>query len=1298
MSFISEVEDLCNYELNKFLIEKDIKISKAIELLKFVLENKVDNSDLDGTMDMFNLFEQLLDPNRNRNDNFTNINRLITGYEGFVRKVFYMTQRKSYTEDKMKALTYHLKIVLKNANINMSKEQKNIFFGDNKDENVLNSLFRNEPVLQVLHFLKFNRNDTAHKNPEINIRTFSTYIHSIVCCYLLVIVIFSKELQGVIEVEQGDNDYENELEEFLSEFEFFDSKFNYILLYEDLALNENEKKQFAKINWNMVIDLEQTQLTDGLFGTIRVDLENRLNIETLILDENEFEYKTTRNTLYWIKATGTMSSKSSLLENNSLYGWKDKYYEPLGNLTKEFSENSDISKRNIVFICSRNFKLLEEIILILNRNFKKSVTFVLFEDISNKFTIDFKSMVHCVDSKFTFNKSIQLLEKWESPYLQKGMSLNQIHIPSKFTENKLIAITEVEHNKIKRYFTLVFPNMKNYYDENSNKSFFQGRTITWKEIFYTERLDIEREITNSLLREIELNLKLRNLELINFAHHPGAGGTTVAKRICSFICKDYPTLYLEKGDIDCIEDIIFLYEKTNSTIFVVIDNLQSNQFNAKELLNKLEEKSIKAVILNVERSFDFKNNKYCLPSELTNNELKKFIEKYSGYYTDFPQVVEKIKANNDRKMLTPFYLGLIIYEKNYVKLDEYVKLILRSIPQNQKDILTMIAYYTYFSNQQNGLPANYFRKLLKLNDEDNVILQQSCFKSPLNKIIIEQDALRWSMLHRLVAEEVLKSEIGLNNIDKLNIGNLAKYSIKFIETIRETSINLKEDSINVLASIFVLRKDEIQLTDIFSDAIDTEPIVRAFDKKFTMVINTLERKEFQFEVLEKLAEEFGREQRHFYGHLARIYYHYNEHAKAFAAIEKAISIASKDQGDSYYDSTLHHIKGMCYKTEAQHIIQQFHNNEEILKDFDTTFKAIKNKYNLAIGEFEKTRRVNTKSEHGYISQIQFASRIVDFCFNYYKEIHNITNYKEFFEYDDSIIKWIQKIIADSTNLLHSIKYLSQENISNYIKTEEVKLMKYFKESDILIKMWNKLLQDTSIDSTLIRRNIITTRLASVNYKIDKISEFHAREMKNILEEIFIHDPKDFDIKTYVELAQILKIPHEQIIKKLLACEAKRPTLQAKFYLYALAILQNVQNDIFSDSTEELIKDCRDFNIITKTFSNNTYCPEWIGIRNKKLSILKTHEVGEWNKKFFKNSSEVEKKLYRFKGLVKKSRDVKQGYIEILDSKNNGTNLTVLYVPGSANHDSSDENKRFVEFNIGLSFFGPRAFNVQNAKL
>ena len=104
------------------------------------------------------------------------------------------------------------------------------------------------------------------------------------------------------------------------------------------------------------------------------------------------------------------------------------------------------------------------------------------------------------------------------------------------------------------------------------QGFYRGETVSWLELDIG--VDVDREIAADLREAVENDLLNRDSRRISLHHYPGAGGTTVARRIAWDLHDSFPVLMVEQAEdaIGLVDRVRRIHAMTDNATLVVVES------------------------------------------------------------------------------------------------------------------------------------------------------------------------------------------------------------------------------------------------------------------------------------------------------------------------------------------------------------------------------------------------------------------------------------------------------------------------------------------------------------------------------------------------------------------------------------------------------------------------------------------------------------------------------------------------------------------------------------------------------
>lgn len=1136
------------------------------------------------------------------------------------------------------------------------------------------------------HFKRFYtcRNEEGHLFKDVGFADIFANLNSILIIYLYITSLFADKLKQKT-IHQPSITTTTDWSILSQYCGNFAKRQTYVLVIDKLNYSINELALIGNIKWDFIFDLDESSESNGFFYAIKNSNKFPYVINRIVHtndDRGKINATFPDNTVFWYYVKGCKSILRSLPPTNKIVDWRIMYGRFTQDLMREYyTKRYSLSLTPIkVIVLSKDVERIKDIIYAIKGmdiNLP-SIDFVFANENNSELT----ELCNEISGKMI---SIPKTALWDGLMGIEGV-MNSVtpstktFLPCHSSKGNNVEIPESTVASIKQYFQIIHLSILNENQEQiTNKTFYQGRRISWKEL--DNHLDVDRNITRDMIKMIRnLLVKRVDSEIVYLTHYAGTGGSTVARRIAYDIFKDFPVLFLNEmissyGEIQLTEKLLQLYQLTELPCLVVVDNSNITKQQIEILEKVVANRLAKTVFLLVESTFSDPvqdSKKFYIPAILEKNETDRFITKFSVEYKEKADSFQAIPIDNPNSC-NPFFFGLIANEKEYTTIEKYVNKRLEKISEKEKDLLLLLSFCHIFAiGKFREVPHYIISKFLDI-DEEYIRLRKHTKNHKIYDLIIETDDLSWRTIHPLIAEQVLNILLGINDLNKLNPFELKKFSIHLIKTLRNISENRNSAVLEFLHNIFILR-DVDNINEDF-DETDSDMSDNLYNKKlFSKLTNALDNNNNRFEVFEVLTEEFPDENPHFWGHFSRLCSIDRRFDDAIHMIDTALSLED--------DFIFHHIKGMCYRTELYR-----------LKDMCWGKKAENEKYGLLIWKyFEKAsesfkiaREVAPLKEHGYIAFVQMVIQMIDFEYS-------VSNYKTpSNDYTDFIIAndRCRNILTQANDVINDYKDNNQEYENSKIVEKQILLLRFFGTKEKMISSWQALLDNNKYDQNLVRRQLIYAYLAKNEFNWNNAKGKDIRRIMELCEGNLENRVEIRDLRLWFDVARHLNMNTHELIKKAQELEYKKQTIESAYMLmclFAIQALNGVKSGI--DSFEKYQKETS--RRASNTIYSKIFCREWVGMDTDFSFLLNHRQIGEWSKElsFFKGKPIG---LLRLKGKVVKYINRMQGYIEVDNS-----GIQVMYQPASCNHYSDDAHKQTsVTFFMGFNFDGARAFEVTN---
>lgn len=737
-------------------------------------------------------------------------------------------------------------------------------------------------------------------------------------------------------------------------------------------------------------------------------------------------------------------------------------------------------------------------------------------------------------------------------------------------------------------------------------------------------------------------------------HEPGYGGTTAARQIAYALHDRYPTIflkqYLGQATKSLLERIHKITRKPVAVFAEIPQKIKPDEFES--LFNMIPD-SRPILLIGIKRGTSKDTSNNILHITNWNNDVSRLVDKYKPYLERYSGGLKKEKQDELKKIqlgdaesykLTPFYIGLLIFQEEFFAIKSYVKRFVDSIVNNesQRKVLIYLSICDYFRVKK-SIPEGFFATVFNIGNSLNDFNIEHYFNEAdgILKCLLNYDNISgvryWSIRHPFFTQELLPLLLNGGSIDKPILLNLGVYCKNLIEDIADSAYSnmLQED---ILQPLFIGSTAE-----------------RA-GENFTPIIQKLENSDRE-DVFRTLHERFP-DNPHFCSHLARYYSkEIRDFDKALEYADKAINLCDTK------DYILYHIKAMCF----------FHKIRNFKEDFDRSiiknYKKAEEELEIVISDllpqaetcFQESREiqksVNRIDEITYLPHIRMLVCVFDFAIKVKKLEKRIV----LGESRDPYARWID----DAQSLLEEARRIYAENVSEQYSQCEYELwdsiMTYTEVMDLLR---NQI--PSSPHPSLVRRMLARVYFhKNEGYKQEKKTN---NKILSLMEENIKMEPtNEKNYYLWFNAARYSTLSRETILSRLSQWNSLQPSVDVSFYCFAFNAIKAIQGDSTAAGlAKRLLSQCN-----TLGGNHQISIKEWYA--NTSCGLVRTSELDP----------------------NKDQRMVVKGIIEynhpgdariILDC-----GLDVFFRP-YVNSLTEDCNNRTATCFVGFSYDGMRAFD------
>ncbi|HEU5377458.1 MAG TPA: RNA-binding domain-containing protein [Ktedonobacteraceae bacterium] len=1040
-------------------------------------------------------------------------------------------------------------------------------------------------------------------------------------------------------------------EEFLCVAHRFEPSRKYILLVPPLDIRGIDHiAALGKLPWSMVFDFDPDTETAGLQKAIGPVLESYRSLHRVVLRD-----RPTLNpdhSTYWFYARG-LSGRADTISAGVWREWKRQYgneqKEQLNRLTAAISPApvTCIALWYDTALISHLRSFLEDALSAL----QDTVEFVIL----TKHPADLQAVAAEYDAVLLDIPFHHLCSGLQS-FLPQTLSSEQevCELPSSSgapiaLETQVQQWLEEELEFVHLSAGSVLPSFRDI-----GREFLRGTEIDWYEL--SLHTDIDRDKTVRVKRGLESALERKRAVRINLYHDPGAGGTTVARRILWELHRTYPCAILHRcKPAETVERLFRLASLTGQAILVLVDGAQIADRQVDELFNYLRSRLVPVVLFQTLRRFVRQSETeraFHLPAKLSGFEAGRFVEVFSRQEPQKRAQLEKLARIQDDRTCTAFYFGLETFGRDFLGLEPYIGTRLADLTPVQKQIMGFLALAHHYAQQP--IRAQAFVDLLGF--PKNRVLKLSHVLPPLAlELLAEVQEEVWRTAHDLFAQEILEQILWPNGPDRrLWRQNLSSWAKEFVYFCRGESAIPSEDMKEIASRTFIYRDN--------ADLLGTE---QSAHPTFAQLIDDIPSLAGKVEILRQAAELYP-EEAHFWAHLGRFYaVEIKDFQNALLYIERAITL----QGN---DHILYHMKGMALRYQASELMRQGTNLEQVI-----TFVK------LASEAFEEARRLDPDDPYGYISEVQMLARVLD-----YTGRHYLGGLKAYWS-SPTADTFLRDSLERAENLLEQVRRNREgEGASPYEEDCRGKIDALYGRHEQALQIWNNLLDRRDVYYPPLRRQIVWTYLARRGRSWDSLQPQEVERVVNLLEKNLQEEPNsDQNIRLWVQAVRRLRRPPsiEAVTERVSYWKANSDALDPIYYLYVFNVLQVLVGSVWArEDARRYIEECRQK---ARFRRNRTKSLEWLGVETGISRLVYYSELGKWltDKDFWENTQY----LARVQGRIARIDGPQSGQIEIEGG------LYAFFVPARGDYSTGRSENKPVDFYLGFSYDGLRAWEVKD---
>ena len=1082
-------------------------------------------------------------------------------------------------------------------------------------------------------------------------------------------------------------------QEILQSLDNFNPQTRYVLISPESfdGVTRHQLRMLRNIHWSFVIDFNpSTKKAGGLYEAFMPEIAGNCTPLT-VNDDNigNIVGNGTRGNTNWVFANGLDDMPSTLVQNTQQW-IKKRYHKFIKQVFRTYFMQR-ANRINIVCLYD-NYRHIEEIVREFDDidEIEKDLVDITVLSPNSAFL---DSAIGLGDYGFNINRHNVELTSFLALVADNGLERDTpkcIQMPGRSgTNDKVVDITDIYSKLLSNGIEPVHLNIVPQKIESKPvPDFFKGETITWEEM--AEDTDVRRDIYDELLAQVRSKLGTsRSSKRFNILHRPGAGGTTIARRIAFDLHRTYPVVILTKNKQGAtFRDIDLLSRTVGRTVLAVVESSVAG--NIDELIKECNSHKRIVVFLVVDRETRRTrklNDKslYARVNDMmaTPEEKTRFLAKAKQYSPTHVSNLERIPYGQSEVIEYAMSIGEKSF--NVKQLETYVKSYADQLSEQVSRFLGFVSIvYRYSQRPVNEL---LFRKMFE-NGVGRYGIGTYLAKHPdeneaLRKLIVQtHDADGptglWRPRFSRFADVIMAHMLG-GSAGKWH-DYLPQFSMDMIKELKSNNEYINEEVKTMLTSVFLCRgkEDPLGMEENWESAV-------ANDRFSALLEDIAYMPSEQKRILKKLTECYPDES-HFWGHLARYCYEKADTLPAFEEAdryaEKALAVNGKN------DFVILHVAGMCKRR-----IIEYHKRHNKHLGFETLRELTE----ASQYYFISSREVKPQNIHAYVSEIQMLVIVIEFG----KKMSGYNSYLHFLTDPDN--EWylekferIQNLIVEARMLIDQLRTLGIDQrivrTTNYIIQGEQKCSEFIGDyATSLLALRKRIEEVERSERPKLRLLYITTLLKSKMTDDTKCMDEAWRKLtpnevsvveKFLDSNILSGGDNAFSLRMWFQFLRYTdnNISEDEAKSRLLLLYRNSDNepmlrLEAAYYLYVISAVQLIcDNDSFDQNR---IKEIKEYQKFCRKYSPNAkFSYEWLSSLDGMRGIV--------NYRYTSDTS----RLVRLTGSISSIRSQAQGDIEL------DCGLHAFFVPGTSNFVEGHDETTRVSFSIGFRHDSIYAFDVQ----
>ncbi|MFB6754826.1 hypothetical protein ACFCX6_28350 [Streptomyces sp. NPDC056353] len=815
-------------------------------------------------------------------------------------------------------------------------------------------------------------------------------------------------------------------------------------------------------------------------------------------------------------------------------------------------------------------------------------------------------------------------------------------------------------------------------------SFWRGRPAHWLDLDAGQ--DVPRALQPLLQAAIAEVLSRQSSASFELFHAPGAGGTTLARRIAWDLHREHPVLLLRQYNPETVERIDSVYRLTGRSLVLVAESADLGQSEREDLYRKLNERNTPVVVLWVTRSNGpasgdrderGTNVKYHLTEPMTREEARDFRASF-GARARSPKAKAAVNTlvpyQVPDQQVTPFYFGLCAFETEFLGTAKYVESHVRQFTEEQRRLAAYLALVTRYG--QVGLPYSLVRRWItgQWGGEAASLAEyradlENVLGADLRHLVVE-DGQQLRILHPSIADTLLEVLLEAKPGHARWPSRLANTAIEFIGQLVGHLGPDNEETGAILENLFIRRDRSGSGTHQFAE------LIRAFGT------GQEPGREQAYRIFQELTRRCPGEP-HYWLHLARYHLDFKRHedGQAEKFINRAIEL-SKEQ-----DHVQYHALGMLHREWVYAGLRQFKSGTGREAH---TIEAVRNRYDAALGVFARARKLKPEDEHNYVSAVQMIVRAL----NRLVAVSRHKSLVDLLTAGGDAGKWADEQLGVALSLLDECESVRPDSAdSSYLRTCREDIEAAHGEIETMVRAWRDVIVNSRGYSGLalvLARKFLQEQGRDWEDTPIEVFETVVELFDTVFEER--GDLADHDVELWFRCYRRLPEYDDLVaLERLSVIAGLRTSPVCSYYLYVVHFLRWLNQEEYSQ--DEAQRRCAEAAQLNHGRSKR-WAYEWVAkgfaAGDTAARLANFRELGEYRpgNHDWEFSNQI---CRRVRGVVRQIDGQRSGQVAVEDG-----GMKAFFVPREDFTNFAHRGK-VVEFDLGFAHDGLRAWRVELAQ-